>query len=264
MTQPSRQTSFSSALKTGCGWLLSVCLTSAAAQTPATEATTAPPAATPAAVQATAAPAQATPTTQPPAPVSQAWQQLTPKQKQALAPLGAQWGALTAQQQNKWLAISHNFTQLSVADQVTMHARMTDWVALSPQQRNLARLNFNTLQSVPKEDKKAKWEAYQALSAEEKRLLSAGSARPPKSAAPTAKPLAPHRQVITPARPAPGTPVAPSAIDRKTLLPRAPASAAPTLPPLHSPLAPASPSPSTTPVPAAPESARPATESAPS
>ena len=121
--------------------------------------------------------------------ISSAWLQLTPMQRQALAPLGAQWSALTAQQQNKWLTISKNFTQLPVADQVTMHSRMADWVDLSPQQRNLARLNFNQIQTLPKEDKKAKWEAYQALSEEEKRSLVAGTASPAKSAAPTAKPV---------------------------------------------------------------------------
>ena len=63
---------------------------------------------------------------------------------------------------------------------ITLHSRMSDWVSLSPQQRNLARLNFNKLQSLPKEDKKAKWEAYQALSQEEKRLLSAASMPPAK------------------------------------------------------------------------------------
>ncbi len=237
----SRQHRPATALKMACGWLLSVCLTSTGAQTPA------PTAPTPAAPRASAPQIKA-------APVSQAWQQLTPRQKQALAPLGAQWGALTAQQQNKWLTISHNFAQLSVTDQITMHARMADWVALSPQQRHLARLNFNTLQSVPKEDKKAKWEAYQALSAEEKRLLSAGSGTPSKSAAPTAKPLEPHRQVQTPVRPAAGTLAAPTAIDRKTLLPRPPALAAP---------APSAPTP--TPQPAGtPDAGRPATETAPS
>lgn len=163
---------------------------------------------------------------------SQNWQQLTPRQKQALAPLGAQWGALTPQQQSKWLAISQNFLQMSVAEQVTMHARMTDWVALSPQQRNLARFNFNTVQNLPKEDKKAKWEAYQALSAEEKRQLSAGAPAPAKSAAPTARPVEPHRWVQTPLRAAETTPEAPPrpaapAIDRKTLLPRPATTATP-------------------------------------
>lgn len=231
----SRPMSLKTVLKVGCAWLLSACLSTVAAQGSEAHA--------PAPAQGLAS----TPLIQP-APVSKAWQQLTPKQKQALAPLGAQWGALTAQQQNKWLAISNNFTQLSVADQITMHARMTDWVALSPQQRNLARLNFNKLQNLPKEDKKAKWEAYQALSAEEKRALSAGSAIPPKSAAPTAKPRAPYRQVITPVRPAPGNQAAPTtAIDRKTLLPRPPTLAAP---------APSAPTPSPMPQPVAPDTAR--------
>lgn len=204
----SRPMSLKTVLKLGCAWLLSACLSTVAAQVSEAHA--------PAPAQGHAS----TPLIQP-APVSKAWQQLTPKQKQALAPLGAQWGALTAQQQNKWLAISNNFTQLSVADQITMHARMTDWVALSPQQRNLARLNFNKLQNLPKEDKKAKWEAYQALSTEEKRLLAAGSKALPKNAAPTAKPLEPHRQVQTPLKSAAGpAPAATVAIDRKTLLPR--------------------------------------------
>lgn len=186
------------------------------------------------------------------APPSKAWQQLSPKQKQALAPLGAQWSALTAQQQTKWLTISENFTQLPVADQITMHARMADWVGLSPQQRNLARLNFNKLQNLPKEDKKAKWEAYQALSTEERRLLSEGSATLPKSAARTAKPLEAHREVNTSSKQASGNQPSTTAIDRKTLLPRPPALATPSL------TAPIQPQPGS------PDSARQATETAPS
>jgi len=107
-----------------------------------------------------------------------------------------------------------------------MHARMADWAALSPQQRNQARYNFNVVQNLPKEDKKAKWEAYQALSAEDKRLLLVGTAPPAKSAAPIAKPASTSR-LITPAlrsidsaqditRPEPNA----QSLDRKTLLPK--------------------------------------------
>lgn len=209
-----------------CVGLLSACLASATAQTTVQTtlqtavqtAAQAAPSSTPTLANANANADGTAQKSLPPA-VSTAWQQLNPRQKQALAPLGAQWGALTGQQQNKWLAISQNFTQLSVPEQITMHARMADWVALSPQQRNLARLNFNTIQKLPKEDKKAQWEAYQALSAEEKSLLSAGSAVPTKSAAPTAKPLAAHRVVTTTVRPTSKDQAQPIAIDRKTLLP---------------------------------------------
>ncbi len=234
-----RQLSIKAALKIACGGFMLLCLAHVGAQTPSQQASM---------------PAQnsvSTPDVQA-APPSKAWQQLTPKQKQALAPLGAQWSALTAQQQSKWLTISKNFTQLPVADQITMHARMADWVGLSPQQRNLARLNFNKLQNLPKEDKKAKWEAYQALSSEEKRLLSEGSATLPKSAARTAKPIEAHREVNISSRQASGNQPAPTAIDRKTLLPRPPALATPSL------TAPSQPQPGS------PDSARQATETAPS
>jgi hypothetical protein len=159
---------------------------------------------------------------------SASWQQLTPRQKQALAPLGMQWGMLTAQQQSKWLTISQNFFQLSAVEQSTMHARMADWVALSPEQRNVARFNFNSLQSLPKEDKKAKWEAYQALSVDEKRQLSTASISPGKSAARTAKPPEPHRVVQTRIKHIDSSRAANStSIDRKTLLPLPPALATP-------------------------------------
>jgi hypothetical protein len=218
-------------------------LTGAAAQT----ALITPPGALPSSDTATPNAVSAAP-----APTSNAWRQLTPMQRQALAPLGAQWGALTPLQQNKWLNISKNFTQLPVADQVTMHSRMADWVDLSPQQRNLARLNFNQMQRLPKEDKKAKWEAYQALPAEEKRLLSASTASPAKSAAPTIKPLEAHRQVQTPVKPSAGGAPQTAVIDRKTLLPRQSTLTTP---------------PQSTPLPASsdmPEGLKPASETAPS
>ena len=48
---------------------------------------------------------------------------------------------------------------------------MTEWVALSPNQRSEARLNFAEARKLPPEEKKAKWQAYQALSAEERQKL---------------------------------------------------------------------------------------------
>lgn len=226
---PSSRQPLWAGLKTACSWLLVAVLAPVGAQA-ATLDTAAP-------TDAAAAPSPVTDTlisqtivnaqSQPVEPASRSWKELTALQKQALAPLGAQWSALSGLQQKKWLALSQNFNKLSVAEQITMHSRMSDWISLSPQQRNLARLNFNKLQSLPKEDKKAKWEAYQALSQEEKRMLSAASMPPAKSAAPTAKPLPPHRFVETPVR-ATAEKRSPSPeINRKTLLPQTPAVASP-------------------------------------
>ncbi len=218
----------SAGLKTVGGLLLSLTLSAAMAQTASAPATETTPAAAPLAmIAAPSSTAHNSTLPAQPEPQSQSWQQLTALQKQALAPLGAQWSALSGQQQKKWLALSQNFTQLSVSEQITLHARMSDWVSLSPRQRNLARLNFNKLQSLPKEDKKAKWEAYQALSAEEKRLLSAAAISPTKSAAPTAKPLPAYRLVESSVGVPAETRARQPEINRKTLLPRPPAVAKP-------------------------------------
>lgn len=153
------------------------------------------------------------------------WKQLNAQQRKALLPLSSRWAELTALQKSKWLALSKNFEQLSPQEQQTLHARMSEWVALSPQERNRARLNFNAVQSLPKDDVKAKWDEYQALTAEQRKQLAAGVYVPARIAAPANKPTPAERLVQPPVRPAAGTGQAraSSAIDGKTLLPLPPA-----------------------------------------
>lgn len=151
------------------------------------------------------------------------WQTLTLRQKQALAPLGAQWDSLTQQQQKKWLTIAENFLQRTDEEQMTMHGRMRDWAALSPKQRNQARFNFNSALSLLIEDKRAQWDLYQSLPEQDKKQLSSGPKPPAKSAARTTLPAS-NRLVSPPTLPV-DTPkaiprVAPSQpIHPKTLLP---------------------------------------------
>ena len=165
------------------------------------------------------------PAAQPPVttPQSSGWQKLSAEQKRALAPLASRWAELSEIQKGKWIAISHNFDQWSAADQAVMHARMTEWVKLSPVQRNQARLNFNTLQNLPKDEKKAKWDEYQSLSPEQKRQLSAINQGPAKTTAPSSKPANAERLVAPPrawqASPAASAPPTRAPIDKKTLLP---------------------------------------------
>ena len=156
------------------------------------------------------------------------WKQLSIQQKKALQPLAPRWGELTALQKNKWLALSKNFEQLSPQEQQTLHARMSEWVALSPLERNRARLNFNSVQNLPREDVKAKWDEYQALTPEQRKQLAAGVYVPAKSAAPANKPTPAERLVQPPSRPAPGAgqTKASASIDRNTLLPLPPAAPA--------------------------------------
>jgi hypothetical protein len=160
----------------------------------------------------------------PAAPELGTWQSLRKRQKLALAPLAEDWHELTAQQRQKWLALSRNFFELSDEEQLTLHSRMQEWAALSPRQRSQARFHFNATQSLSAQDKRAQWEAYQALSDQEKHKLSSGPKPPVKSAARSFAP--PNTRLVSPPllpvnatravqRVAPSKPVHP-----KTLLPQ--------------------------------------------
>ncbi|TAG34095.1 MAG: DUF3106 domain-containing protein [Polaromonas sp.] len=125
------------------------------------------------------------------------WIELTPLQQQALKPLAVSWGTISEAQKRKWLEVSKNYPALSPADQKTLHSRMNEWVALSPQQRAEARLNFAktrelSTQLTP-EEKRAKWQTYQALSPEEKQQLASKAAPRPAGAALAVKPVAPQK-----------------------------------------------------------------------
>lgn len=151
------------------------------------------------------------------------WSELTEAQRQALAPLSGKWDSVSEAQKRKWLAMSQNYPKMSGAEQAKLHSRMTEWVALSPQQRTQARLNYGNTQQISPDDKKAKWEAYQALSAEEKKKLAAGASKTPPTAV-AVKPVPPEKltkmpqpkPVAKPPRIAAGV----NQVDQNTLLPQ--------------------------------------------
>ena len=146
------------------------------------------------------------------------WAEITPPQKAALAPLAASWSGINEAQKRKWLEISRTYSRLSPAEQTTMHSRMNEWVTMTPQQRAHARLNFAKTKELSTEltpdEKKAKWETYQALSPEEKKGLAAAAVPKPAGAATAVKPVAPQKLVLAPKSAASKTsaPAAPSAI----------------------------------------------------
>ena len=126
------------------------------------------------------------------------WMDLTEAQQQALAPLAQLWPTMNEPHKRKWLAVSQNFGQLSGEEQATVQGRMREWAALSPQQRSVARLNYADAKQLLQDDKKAKWEAYQALSPEAKQKLAAQQPiQPVLGAAPAVKPV-PAAKLATP------------------------------------------------------------------
>ncbi len=119
------------------------------------------------------------------------WAELSAAQRMALEPLAPFWSTLSEGQKRKWIALSTNYPRLTPAEKATLHGRMTEWAALSPAQRNLARLNFSQTKSLTADEKKTQWEAYQALSPEERRQLSEEAQARASSAPTIARAVAP-------------------------------------------------------------------------
>lgn len=156
-----------------------------------------------------------------------AWRELTSQQQLALKPLAAKWASLPDSNRRKWLAISKNYSSLPAAEQAKMHSRMAEWVSLSQRQRSEARLQYAQTKQLSPAEKAANWQAYQALSVEERQKLAAKAAPKPVGAAPATKPVPPQKLAVvpvtrkTPSRTA-KIAVAREAVDQKTLVPRSP------------------------------------------
>lgn len=117
------------------------------------------------------------------------WSDLSELQQQALMPLEPLWPTMNEPHKRKWLALSQNYEQLSSDEKNVLQSRMREWAALTPQQRTTARLNYlGTQKQLKSDDKRALWEAYQALPEETKRKLAAQQAQPRVGAAPAVKP----------------------------------------------------------------------------
>ncbi|KQX87381.1 DUF3106 domain-containing protein [Variovorax sp. Root473] len=132
------------------------------------------------------------------------WSDLTAEQQLALKPLATHWNTLNVGQKRKWLALSRNYTNMPADDQVTLHSRMIEWAALSNQQRAQARLTFAEVKRVPADERRLKWEQYQALSEEEKRKLAEGAPPKPRGAALPVRPVSSQKLVPVPAVTPPG------------------------------------------------------------
>ena len=150
------------------------------------------------------------------------WKDLSPAQRQALQPLAPHWDRLNEQHKLKWLALSKNYPTLSSEEQAKLHLRMSKWATLSQQQRTQARQNFQEIKKLSPEQKTSQWEAYQALSAEEKRKL-ARQARPQSTGVSTVRPGITPKLNQAPRRAAAGRPHMAEVtlpIHQHTLLPR--------------------------------------------
>ncbi len=126
---------------------------------------------TPAPVSATnsvaTAPAAAKPEVKP------FWSELTPAQRQVLAPLASQWGQLDNNHKVKWIAISNKYPSMTPEQQARLQTNISDWAKLTPEQHRLARESYAKAKKLNPEQKNAQWQQYQQLPEEQKQKLAA-------------------------------------------------------------------------------------------
>lgn len=100
------------------------------------------------------------------------WSSLTATQRAALAPLERDWPGIDEQRKQKWLEIAARYPLLPAAERQRLHERMTEWARLTPVERARARLSFQEAKQLPAPERQARWEAYKALPAEQRRVLA--------------------------------------------------------------------------------------------
>jgi len=107
----------------------------------------------------------------------QHWASLSPAQQAVLAPLADEWDGLDAARKSKWLEIAARFHTLTPEQQARLRERMIAWTRMSPAERQQARVGFQSNpqlrdEKLQSEKLQSKWEAYQALTPEERQALA--------------------------------------------------------------------------------------------
>jgi hypothetical protein len=162
------------------------------------------------------------------------WRELKPAQQTTLKPLEREWAVISSPHKQKWLELSTRFPSMTPAEQARVQERMAEWARLTSQQRSQARLNFQEAKQLSPRDRQQRWDAYQALSPQQRQELAARAA-PAASAVRADRrelPQAKSNIVPNPALAAPPKAIAPSVVQARpgattTLITKRPA------PPVH-------------------------------
>lgn len=101
------------------------------------------------------------------------WSHLSNAQHEALAPFAAEWDTFSDERKRKWIKIAGRYAKMSPESQKRLHERMMEWIRMTPDQRRVARENYQVSKALPAQARKKAWQAYQELSPEQKAKLAA-------------------------------------------------------------------------------------------
>jgi hypothetical protein len=104
------------------------------------------------------------------------WRDLNAEQRAVLKPLERDWSGIDATRKQKWLDIAARYPKMPPDEQSRISNRMNAWAKMTPTERGQARLNFQEARQLTRQERQASWEAYQALTPEQKRQFAARNA----------------------------------------------------------------------------------------
>lgn len=100
------------------------------------------------------------------------WTDLSTAQKEILSSLEEDWPNLTVDQRVKWIQLANRYDNLTNTEKERLKSRMADWSKLPINEKRVARANYLNTLAISNDQKLEAWEAYQQLSAEEKKELA--------------------------------------------------------------------------------------------
>lgn len=128
------------------------------------------------------------------------WAELSAAQRLVLAPFAREWDSFGRDRRRKWIGIADAYPRMSAPAQERLRERLVNWARMAPEQRRIARENFQVSQRLSPAERENAWRAYQALPEAQKRKLAARAAATPRSVV-SAPPGAPaSRPGLTAAR----------------------------------------------------------------
>ena len=130
------------------------------------------------------------------------WDDLSGVQQKILAPLEEDWSYLSKERRQKWIQVANLYPKMKRVDQERLQSRMNEWAKLSQKDRRIARDNYLSSLRFPAEEKASAWQAYQQLSAEDKKKLAAkedNKKKPTAASAPTLQNRPNPAPTVTPA-----------------------------------------------------------------
>lgn len=111
------------------------------------------------------------------------WSELSVIQKTSLKPLEKEWSTIEPNQKQKWLEVAARMPAMPLIERERIQTRMIEWGRLSPQERGQVRMAYQEAKKITTKNRQNQWQAYQALSAEQKHQLQT-QAKPAKASAP--------------------------------------------------------------------------------